>query len=209
MGLPQQRQRVQLKNLADNNVKSLTSVGKSGIIKSLDIDDFELMSGGRNIDPEAIQIISSVISRYEKNGDIHIIDFYFGSLVADGNGTPLLQIEPTADKTLRLNINTDIFSGKTVAEIDEMLKSTEINLANNLEEAVIHECGHAKSLKGLKIKEIEELYQEIADAKINGISKIAYNDGAEALAEIEILISRGSDIPEDAMNFYNKYMRRK
>lgn len=34
MGLPQQRQRVQLKNLADNNVKSLTSVGKSGIIKN-------------------------------------------------------------------------------------------------------------------------------------------------------------------------------
>ena len=34
MGLPQQRQRVQLKNLADNNVKALTSVANGGIIKS-------------------------------------------------------------------------------------------------------------------------------------------------------------------------------
>ena len=33
MGLPQQRQRVQLKNLADNNVKPLTSVANGGIIK--------------------------------------------------------------------------------------------------------------------------------------------------------------------------------
>ena len=31
----------------------------------------------------------------------------------------------------------------------------------------------------------------------------------EALAEIEILISRDAEIPKQAMNFYNKYMRRK
>lgn len=188
-----------------NAEKTVDISKKSDIIKSLDIDDFEMMSEGKGIDPKAIETISSVIKKYEKSGDIYINDFYFGSLASEKNGTPLLQIEPIADKTLRLNINTDIFSGKTVPEIDEMLKSYDKNLAVSLEEAVIHECGHAKSLKGLKISEIESLYDEIADAEIEGISKIAYNDGAE----IEILVSRGSEIPKEAMDFYNKYMRRK
>lgn len=189
--------------------KGLTNNGESGIIKSIDIDDFEMMSEGRNIDPKAIEIISSVIKKYENSGEIYINDFYFGSLKPEKNGTPLLQIEPIGDKTLRLNINTDVFSGKTVDEINRMLADTKINLADNLEEAVIHECGHAKALNGLTVNEIKALYAEILDAKITGVSKIAYKDGAEALAEIEVLISRASDIPDEAMNFYNKYMRRK
>lgn len=189
--------------------KSVDNSRESGIIKSLDIDDFEMMSEGKDIDPKAIDTISSVIKKYEKSGDMYINDFYFGSLAAENIGTPLLQIEPVADKTLRLNVNTDVFSGKTVADIDEMLKSYDKNLAVSLEEAIIHECGHAISLKGLKISEIQSLYNEIADAEIEGISKIAYNDGAEALAEIEVLISREAEIPKKAMDFYNKYMRRK
>jgi hypothetical protein len=90
-----------------------------------------------------------------------------------------------------------------------MLSDTKNNLAKNLREAIIHECGHAKSLKGKTIKEISDFYKEIADARIDGISEIALKDGAEALAEIEILISRGAEVSEQAMNFYNKYMRRK
>ncbi len=189
--------------------KSLTSRKNKSIIKSIDIDDFEMMSEGKEIDPQAISIISSVIKRFEDSGEVYINDFYFGSLPREENGIPLLQIEPTGDKTLRLNINTDIFSGKTVAEINEMLRMNEKNLANSLDEATIHECGHAKALKGLKISEINTLYEEIADEKIEGVSDIAYQDGAEALAEIEVLISRGSDVPEKAMVFYNKHMRRK
>ena len=64
-------------------------------------------------------------------------------------------------------------------------------------------------MKGKTIKEIKNFYKEIANARIEGISKIALEDGVEALAEIEILISRNSEIPEQAMKFYNKYMRRK
>ena len=59
----------------------------------------------------------------------------------------------------------------------------------------------------MTIKEISNLYEEIADAKIEGISDIAFHDGAEALAEIEILISRGQSVPLKAMSFYKKYMR--
>lgn len=225
MGLPQQRERVRVSGdfvpkvgakksgsvTADERLEllknPLTNKGEGSIIKSIDIDDFKMMSEGRDIDPKAIDTISDVIRKYEKSGDIYINDFYFGSLSSDSNGTPLLQIEPIGNKMIRLNVNTDIFVGKTVTQIDDLLKSNTKNLASSLEEAVIHECGHAKSLKGKTIKEIQTMYSEIANAHIEDISKIAYNDGAEALAEIEILISRGGEVPEKAMEFYNKYMR--
>ena len=187
----------------------LTRGSRSGIIKSLDIDDFKMIAEGHGIDPEALEVIASVVSEYEKSGLVHIDDFYFGSLANTATGTPLLQIDPIADRTLRLNVNTVWFNGKTLSDIDSALKAYEKNLAVSLREAVIHEMGHAKAIKGMTLKDIRDFYAEIRDAKVKDVSKIAYNDGAEALAEIEILISRGSDIPQAAIEFYNKYMRRK
>lgn len=193
-----------------NYPKNLTISKNGSIIKSLDVDDFKLMAtaGGREIDMKAIDIIASTIKKYENTGSVYISDFYFGSLAAETGGRPLLQIEPFADRMFRINVNTDIFEGRTLEEINEMIASTKKNLAQNLEEAVVHECGHAKSLKGKTISQIKDFYAEIADAKINGISEIAYLDGAEALAEIEILRSRGADIPAEAIDFYNKYIKR-
>ena len=133
--------------------------------------------------------------------------FVIKSIPKTVTGTPLLQIEPTADYTLVLNINKDKIAGRTVKEIDAMCANTKINLAKTFRESIIHECGHAKAIKSMTIKEISNLYEEIADAKIEGISDIAFHDGAEALAEIEILISRGQSVPLKAMSFYKKYMR--
>ncbi len=186
---------------------SLDKSARSGIIKSLDIDDFELLAYGK-VAPEATEIMTSVIKRYEKEGKIFINDCYFGSLPSKGNGTPLLQIEPIGDKNIRLNVNTDIFSGRTVEEINEIIAKSVDNVANTLEEAIIHECGHARLIKGMTVKEIEELYANIVNAKIEGVSVIAYNDGAEAIAEIEVLLARGDKIPQKALDFYNNHIRR-
>lgn len=59
----------------------------------------------------------------------------------------------------------------------------------------------------MTIKQIKQLYKELADIHITGVSPIAKTDGAEALAEIEILLARKSSVPEVAMRFYKKYMR--
>lgn len=210
-GLPYKTERMsvakfhRVKTAAELKRNQLTNVAHSGIVKSLDIDDFRIMASTKNVSTEAVDVISAVIRNYERAGGMYINDFYFGSLSSVDGGTPLLQIEPTADRTIRLNINTDIFSNTTLEEIDNMLANTKKNLANSLEEAVIHECSHAKSIYGKTIGEIEALYSELADQHIEEISTIAYKDGAECLAEIEILISRGADIPEEIMSFYNKY----
>ncbi len=66
----------------------------------------------------------------------------------------------------------------------------------------IHECRHAKSLKGKTIQEITTMYEELANIHIDGISDIALLDGAE----IEVLLARGQSVPEKAMKFYKKYI---
>ena len=44
---------------------------------------------------------------------------------------------------------------------------------------------------------------------IEGISIIAYDDGAEALAELEVLRKRGVKVSKEWMQFYEKYIGRK
>lgn len=182
---------------------------KKLLVRNLEIDDLELMASANDIKQEVVDIIAEIVKPYERRGELYINDFIIKSIPPDRTGTPLLQIEPTRDYTLVLNINKDKFAGKTLEEIDAMLARTTKNLAKNLREAIIHECGHAKSLRGKTIKEIDDFYKEIANARIAGISEIALEDGAEALAEIEILISRDAEVPNQAMNFYNKYMGKK
>lgn len=57
--------------------------------------------------------------------------------------------------------------------------------------------------------DIEKCYSELKNRGIDGISPIALEDGAEALAEIEVLLSRGEFVNEEAKNLYNEYVRRK
>ncbi len=181
---------------------------KSILIKNLEIDDLKLMASANDIKQEVIDVIAAVIKPYEKRMDFYINDFSIKSIPATDKGIPLLQIDPTADYTLVLNINKDLVAGRTVEEIDKLLAQTDFNLAKNFKEAIIHECGHAKAIKRMTIKQIEALYEELDQIHLEGISEIAYKDGAEALAEIEILLSRNQDIPEEFIDFYKAYMER-
>lgn len=47
--------------------------------------------------------------------------------------------------------------------------------------------------------------EEIKNARVRGISNIAFEDGAEAIAEVQILIDRGDEVPKKAMDLYIKY----
>ena len=42
---------------------------------------------------------------------------------------------------------------------------------------------------------------------VEGISEIASRDGAECIAEVEVLLHRGSKIPKEALDLYNEYVK--
>ena len=188
--------------------KSVDKSGGSGIIKSIDVDDYKLVTYGKGIESEVDDVILNTMKKCEKNGNF-VISEVSTKVVSTSDGTPVLQIEPTANGLLKLNINAEYLSGKTLEEINKAFADTDSNLAVSLEEAVVHESGHAISIKGKKPNEVEKLYQELKDKGKTGVSMIARDDGAECLAELEVLRYRGTKVSKELSEFYEKYMGRK
>lgn len=50
------------------------------------------------------------------------------------------------------------------------------------------------------------MYKKLSEDTVMGISRIADEDGAEAIAEIEVLLTRNEIVSDEAMTLYNKYM---
>ena len=186
------------------NKKSVAKSSKKSIIKSLDADDFTIMSGSHNILPEVADVISGVINEYESRLDLFISDMVFGDFIDPITGKPaLLQIDMNKYGLLVINVNSSLLGNKTLAEVDEMIKNIKINLPDSLREAVIHECGHAKAYKGKSAQQISAMNKAISDKGVKGISEIAESDGAECIAEVEVLLSRNSYIPPKAKVLYD------
>lgn len=189
-------------------VKPLDNGGGSGIIKSIDVDDFTMMASSHEIAPEVSNMIANTIREYEKKGGIYISDMHFGNFFDEDTGKPaLMQIFQNYYGLTEININSTIMAGKTLDEIDSIIAATKINLPQNLKEAVIHECGHAKAYYGKTPEEVMAMNEQLKDLGVDGISQIAQIDGAECIAEVEVLLSRGEPVSEKAMELYNAYVK--
>lgn len=192
------------------SVKPLEKSAKSGIVKSLDIDDFQIMASSKEIRPEVSDIIGKTIKEFEAKGGMHISAANFGDFYNEASGkSALFQVLPNQYGLVELNVNSRLLSGLTISEADAMIAKTKFNLPNTLQEAVAHECGHAKLIHGLKSKEIETLYTELQDIHIDGISPTAFEDGVECIAEVEVLLYRNKEVPKEAKELYDKYVRRR
>lgn len=214
MGLPQQRERIRngmesLAQYAQTAQKPLDFSGGSGIIKSIDVDDYKAVIYGKGIESEVDDIILNTLKKCEKDGGFVISEISSEISSIDSQGTPVLQIEPMANGLIKLNVNTKYLSGKTLEEIDADFAKTESNVVTSLEEAVVHESGHAISIKGKTAKQIEELYSNLQSNGMPGVSDIALKDGAECLAELEVLRYRKITVSKELADFYEKYMGRK
>ena len=126
-----------------------------------------------------------------------------------GHGTPVLQIEPMPNGLLKLNINAAYLANKTFDEANNVFLKSDLSVVNSLEEAVIHESGHARSINGLSSSKVKEIYEELEKIHFTGISNIALDDGAECLAELEVLRKRKIPVSPELAAFYKKYMGRK
>ena len=141
---------------------------------------------------------------------MHISAANFGDFYDEASGkSALFQVLPNQYGLVELNVNSRLLSGLTVSEADAMIARTDSNLPKNIKEAIVHECGHAKLIHGLNSKEIKALYNELKNIHITGISPVAYSDGAECIAEIEVLLYRNEEVPQEAKSLYDKYVGRK
>ncbi len=137
--------------------KDVVNSAKSGIIKSLDVEDFNLMASTTEILPEVYGVISDTLKEYERKGGMHIFDVHFGDFFDEETGAPaLFQIFPNALGMTEMNINSRILGGSTIDEVDRRIAKTLINLPQNLQEAIVHECGHAKAYYGKTVNRLQK-----------------------------------------------------
>lgn len=192
------------------NNEKFTSVNNDDIIKSIDVDDFELfsLSSSNNILPEVSKVITDTIKEFENQGGMYISEAHFGEFYdSETKKTALFQVFQNAYGLTELNVNSSILGGRTIEEIDKLISDTPINTARNLKEAIIHECGHAKAYYRKTVQEIKEMNREIKDMGVKGISSIAEIDGAECIAEVEVLLYRGEKVPKAALDLYNSWTK--
>ena len=213
MELPQQRERVTVDGLGNIGVgkykKTVDKSEESGIIKPIDVDDYKLVTGGKGINPEINDVILTTMKQCEKDGGFVISEISDKVDFNENGGIPVLQIVPMPNGLLKLNVNVQYLSGKSLEEVNQAFVHTERNLAQSLKEAVIHESGHAISIKGKTAQEVDRFYQELKNQGKPGVSDIALSDGAELLAELEILRHRKTPVSKELSDFYEKYMGRK
>ena len=196
------------KNIGKTEGKTQNSVdksGESGIIKNIEISDIQTAAKGSTISKEVVQAVYDTLKKSNSQ-------FVFDDVaVVKVDPVIIMQTDPVKKGTffdIRLNLNENSLGGKTVEEINNKLKGTDLTVANTLEEAITHELYHAKLISGLNQAELEALYDELSDIHIKGISPTAWKDGSECIAETGVLFERGETekIPEDAKNLFNKYI---
>lgn len=184
----------------------LENTRKSDIIKSITVDDIEEAISGSELNKEIASKIASVL---EKHNVSRIFDTV--KRVNIGNNT-VFETEPLRMGTffdISLNINENVLGGMSVEEINGLFENAGNTVANSLEDAIVHEIYHAKLINGLNYSQLENLYDELDSIHVDGLSKTAYKDGAECIAEVGVLIERGeiNNVPEKALELLNKYMR--
>lgn len=135
--------------------KTVAKSAEKSIIKSIDIDDFEVVTYGKNFNAEVSKVIIDTMSKCESEGGFIISEIVAKSLPKNDKGTPVLQIEPLSNGLLQLSLNTDILPGKTLDKINQIFANSKLSIANTLEEAVWHESGHAKTIFGMRSEDVK------------------------------------------------------
>lgn len=194
--------------LSDANItKGLQNQGERAIVKNIDMDDLEVVAHGRDIDARVIETIGRIVSASGKG-------YHYDDVIVKGLGQEetLMQTEAyPAGKIagVRLIINQDAVEGRTLEQVNERVRISTTTVATNLEEAAIHETGHAKHFYRKSAEQIEKEIKVLQDIHIGGINRIAYSDASELIAEVEVLLYQGEIVPDEAMKIYNKYVGEK
>ncbi len=188
------------------SVKPLEKSTESGIVKSITVDNLKAAVNGGAIKEEVAVKIADVLEAHNAS------NLYNGAVVKKLGSKIVFQTDVQKVGTFfnaMFVLNEDMLGGKTIKEIDAIFKNANNTVADSLKDAVIHEIYHSKLIYGLNYAQLINLYDELNDIHIKGLSNIAYNDGAECIAETGVLIERGerSEIPAEALKLFERFIR--
>lgn len=218
----------QAKALEQRNLqyRGLTNSRSNGIINAISIQDIQTADANGIISNDCRETIVNTIQRMKKEGtyfafdDIRIVD-----IPHNRNGSiDVLRtnaIDRAGNPYIVLEINSSAFTGRNRVEIDRMFLGAQNTVCNSLEDAVIHEVGHARTIYDRSYANYERINEELGDiftAPLKDradkkslrdlaakVSELAQKDGLECIAECGVKLSRGEPIPAELKEFYDKY----
>lgn len=177
----------------------------NGIIKNIELSDIASSIQGGKIKEEVAQAIFDTLNELDAQ------KLFDDVVVIKTDSAIVMQTDPVRKGTFfdtKLNLNENFLGGKSVEQIDKEIKDSPATVANSLREAVIHEIYHAKLINGLNQDELDSLYEDLSEMNIAGVSKDAFKDGSECIAEVGVLFERNDTdwIPQKAKELFSKYM---
>lgn len=192
----------------------LTSGGGSSIM-NLTLNDFIRVSENTTINQDSVKAVYEALSNIEKR----LNDTFFESVEIknippdESKRVVVFQTIPIANGRAplknKLVINSSLFSND-IDNINKRISSshdTNHIIAQNIEEALVHEVGHAKFNRKYSAFEISDAIDRLNEYHITSVSTYASKNGLECLSEVEVLLYKGIKVPQDALELYNKYMR--
>lgn len=206
--------------------RRLTGGANGGIIKPITLDAIRKADTSGVIDDECVKTIFDTL---KKQGASYLFDeVRIINIPADENN----RIEPLRTNAISspgfpkviLEINAAAIGGLSKEKIDKWFSMQKYSVSNSLEEAVIHECAHAKIIDGKTYARYKAIDEELKGARftkpIEGredkkslrdlageISKYAQVDGLECIAECNVKIHRGEMIPKELKALYDEFIR--
>ena len=205
----------------------LTVSKKRSIIKAITVQDFEKSDPNGVISDECKNVIVDTLKSQGVSfvyDEVRIVQIPRDK---DGKIEPLrtVAIANPGYPVVVLEINETYFAGRSLEKINKMFKAQSYSAADSLEEAIIHECAHAKVLKGKRYSEFKAIDDELKDGTkftkpIEGredgkslkdlageISEYAQKDGLECIAECHVIIHRGTKIANELKSFHDEFIQ--
>ena len=196
-----------------NTIKIMPIKGRYSLAKNISVQQiYASLPEAKNGEILLAKNIPNIIvETLEKANEPNLFSLFEFTDIPDENGKEVVMQTDLGRgarmPTIILRLNKKFFTGKTLNQINKILKQSDWSLADNIQEAIIHEIGHAKIIRMWKNSSfIREKQKELEKIKIDGISKVGYTDGNELLAESEIVLSRGGILPEEVKRLRRKYM---
>lgn len=185
-------------------LKVVENSENGSIIRSIKVDDIKAAVSGGTIKEEVAIKIADVL-------ETHNASYLFDKVNTKRLGAEIvLQTEPQKVGTFFDTVfvmNEDILGGKTAEEISTIFASAKNTVANSLDDAIVHEIYHSKLIHNLNYSQLENLYDELNDIHIDGLSATALIDGAECIAEVGVLFERKEMdiVPQEALKLFERF----
>jgi len=174
---------------------------KRTISKAITLDDIAKATDGTPIREDVTKEIGRILEdrgMLMKYDSVQVIKKDSGDVfitVADEFGT-------WAKYTL--NLNQTMLGGRSVEEIDDIFRKTDMTVCNSMADGLTHEDWHIKLCDTVGYNRYYEMGRMSEEKGLAGISEVALGDKTESVAEIGVLLEQGryDQLDQEAKDFF-------